>query len=207
MNETPAGVERKLHSLASKVGYGLLLMAFAGYAEQFASPHFENALWKFQVMGGLVDNSPMLLLALFLVFYEGPNSPSFPFERHLRRCLSWLCLVLGILFFVLVPLQALLWLDIDEALGRRSSAEVSKADKLEEQLKNAKPEARDEYLKQGNSTPEAVRAAAMATWRHQRVTGDVKCFKWSVGALAAGTVCICIWNASRWTRRKPRRHP
>ena len=204
MNETPVDAEGKAHSLAPKVGYGLLVMSLAGYAEQFASPHFDSALWKFQLVGTLVENTPMLLLALFLVFLGGPNSPTLFFERRLRAFLSWLCLILGILFFLLAPFPTLLWSDLDAALGEKFAAEVHKADQLEEQLKKAKPEERDGYLKHGNPTPEAMRAAAKGVSHHDRATIIVKCFKWSFGAVVAGAVFICIWNASRWARRKPR---
>jgi hypothetical protein len=202
----PVDVEGKVPALASKVGYGLLVISLAGYGEQFASPRFESALWKFQLSGALVENSPILLLALFLIFSEGLDSPLPFFERCLRPCLSCFCLILGISFFLLVPLESLLWFDLDATIGKKSAAEVLKADQLEEQLKKAKPEERDAYLQHGNPAPEAIRAAALGTLHRDRITIIVKCLKWSIEALAAGSVSICIWNASRWTRQKRRRN-
>ena len=79
------------------VGYALLALSLFDVIDIFVPALFTNPAWEFQMVRSLVERVPVPLLGAVLVF-SGEKS------LKIFRVLSWACLLVGVLFFLLVPL-------------------------------------------------------------------------------------------------------
>ena len=83
-------------------GYGLLLLALSNFADALIPPRFgQDAGWEFSTLGKLVGTSPVPIIGLILVFYGEATARS-PLGKTILKILSWLSLVLSILFIVML---------------------------------------------------------------------------------------------------------
>ncbi|MEB3247842.1 MAG: HpsJ family protein [Merismopediaceae bacterium] len=88
------------------LGYGLLLLTLFDWIDTLTPLKFMNPLWEFQTIGALVEKVVVPLLGFVLIF-SGANWARRAWERSLLKVLSWLALVLGILYLLMVPLGIL----------------------------------------------------------------------------------------------------
>ena len=79
------------------VGYALLALSLFDVIDIFIPALFTNPAWEFQMVRSLVERVPVPLLGAVLVF-SGEKS------LKIFKVLSWVCLLVGVLFFLLVPL-------------------------------------------------------------------------------------------------------
>lgn len=100
------------------VGYGLLALSLFDIIDIFVPSLFTNPAWEFQVVRNLVERVPVPLLGAVLVFAG---------EKSLRvfKFLSWACLVVALLFFLLIPLGLSASVRIDQQSSQQLSAQVS----------------------------------------------------------------------------------
>lgn len=78
-------------------GYCLLALTFLDLLNIFIPFRFTDPGWEFQLVNQLVERVPVPLIGLVLVLIGEQNFRIFKF-------LSWASLVVGILFFLLIPL-------------------------------------------------------------------------------------------------------
>lgn len=100
------------------VGYGLLALSLFDIIDIFVPSLFTNPAWEFQVVRNLVERVPVPLLGAVLVFAG---------EKSLRifKFLSWACLVVALLFFLLIPLGLSASFRIDQQSSQQLSAQVN----------------------------------------------------------------------------------
>ena len=100
------------------VGYGLLALSIFDIIDIFVPSLFTNPAWEFQVVRNLVERVPVPLLGAVLVFAG---------EKSLRifKFLSWACLVVALLFFLLIPLGLSASVRIDQQSSQQLSAQVN----------------------------------------------------------------------------------
>ncbi|BAY44117.1 hypothetical protein SAMD00079811_17110 [Scytonema sp. HK-05] len=205
------------------LGYGLLLLALFDIIVMFIPPNFMNPAWEFQTIGALVERVPVPLIGLVLVFFGELHSRT-KWEIPILKVLSWLTLVFGILFFLLIPLG----LTNTIRLNTQSTAQIqtvstqqaSQAEQLEQQVSKASPEQISNFLKsQGRKidgkTPDElknqllsevsqakkqIKTQAEATQSLRGLNLIKTSAKWNLGALVAGTLFILIWKGTRWAR-------
>jgi hypothetical protein len=206
------------------VGYGMLVLAVLSWVVLLTPVQLLNPTWEFQTMGALVERMPVLLLALLLIFF-GEMSLRKPWERWVVGSLSWMCLVLGILFFCLVPLGILNPIRINQQNAIAATAEydrqLSEATQLEAQLDQATPEDILAFLeRQGMQVniedPQQIKAVLQQEIENQRdqLTADYNALRhrqrlaliknavhWNVGAIIVGVLLIYLWRSSRWARQ------
>ena len=84
-------------------GYVLLGLALFDLVEKLSQLPLMNPVWELQAIGELVEKVPILLLGLVLVFYGG-KCRRVRGEPLLLKFLSWLALVLGVVFWLFIPL-------------------------------------------------------------------------------------------------------
>ncbi|TVQ19795.1 MAG: hypothetical protein EA367_10365 [Leptolyngbya sp. DLM2.Bin15] len=207
------------------VGYGLLVLAFLSWVAFLTPLTFMNPTWEFQAIGGLVERVPVLLLAFLLIFFGGMSFRK-PWERPIIQGLSWLCLVLGILFFLMTPLGIVNTFRINHQNAVTATAEydrqLAEAANLEEQLDQASTADILAFLEsQGASVnlddPDQIkeilrdeinsgRASLTEEYNTLRANQQLALFKnsvqWNLGALLSGTLLVYIWRATTWARRK-----
>ena len=90
-------------SLLHIIGYIFLIFAVLDYLIILIPPQFTNSVWEFQTMGQLVERSAIPLIGLVLVFYR-PEQAVDRWELRLLKLISWLCLLIGIFYLMMLPL-------------------------------------------------------------------------------------------------------
>ena len=85
------------------VGYGLLVLWLFDFIATFIPPQFTDPAWELQTIGRLVESSGWALIAFAMIFF-GEDTYRLKLELPLLKVLSWLCLVLAILYFAMLPL-------------------------------------------------------------------------------------------------------
>ncbi|WP_017316080.1 HpsJ-like protein, cyanoexosortase A-associated [Mastigocladopsis repens] len=205
------------------LGYGLLLLALFDIIELFVPPNFMNPAWEFQTIGALVERVPVPLIGLVLVFFGELHSRT-QWELPILKFLSWLTLLFGILFFLLIPLGLTNTVRLNNQsvaqIKTVSTQQVSQAEQLEQQVSKASPEQIGNFLKsQGrqvdgknpdelknqllsevSKAKEQIKNQAEATQSLRGINLIKTSAKWNLGALVAGTLFISIWKGTRWAR-------
>jgi hypothetical protein len=207
------------------VGYGLLILTLFDLVQVFVPPGFMNPFWEFQTMGALVERVPVPLLGLALVFL-GQAHRRGNWERRILTFLSWLSLLFGILFLLMIPLGVVNTMRINTANTAQISAEytqqMSRAEQVKQQLNKASTEDIDSFLKsQGRSldgkqpeefkdqllsqltqTKQQMQTQYQAKRSNQRISLFKNSVKWNLGALVSGILFIYVWRLTRWTWRQ-----
>jgi hypothetical protein len=203
--------------IARIMGYGLLALAFFDLIETFMSLELMNALSQFQTIGILVERVPVTLIGLVLVFFGGLEERN-RLETLLLKCLSWLTLLVGILFILLIPLGIGNTVQINNILVAQVNTQyeqkISQAKGFEERVKQATPEnildivkrqggpvagknpqqIKDEILSKVDKSKADFKAQADASKSQQQRSWLRKSVKWNLGALISGFLFISIWK-------------
>ncbi|MBE9062334.1 HpsJ family protein [cf. Phormidesmis sp. LEGE 11477] len=212
------------------VGYGLLLLALLDLAEVAIPPQFMNPTWEFQTMGALVERVPVPLIGLGLVFL-GENSGRSKRAKLLLKVLSWLSLLVAILFFLLVPMGALNTVRIDEQNQQRLDVQLSQGiaelEAVSQELDSATTanemssllasisdeavpviESRQDVREAKASLETALAEGESALQRDaNRTLGTQRrrllkrSVKWNIGAIISGALFFTIWKGTSWARR------
>ncbi|WP_218082431.1 HpsJ-like protein, cyanoexosortase A-associated [Anthocerotibacter panamensis] len=204
-------------SLFRLVGYGLLLLTAFDLAGIFFPPHFADPVWEFQMVGRLVEGVGVPLLALTMIFYGEASLR----ELTILKILSWLTLVVGLLYLLLLPLG----LSTTWRINTQNNREVS--NQINQQL--AQIQQRKEILNQASdrdldafflSLKRQSRATGIKSSQElrsrlfteiARIEGQVKALadarrlealqgllknsaKWNLGALVSGFLFLLIWR-------------
>lgn len=78
-------------------GYALLILSLFDIIDIFIPSRFTDPVWEFQMVRNLVERAPVPLLGLVLVLAAEKSS-------RIVKFLSWVSLVVGVLFLLLIPL-------------------------------------------------------------------------------------------------------
>ncbi|MBD2388528.1 HpsJ-like protein, cyanoexosortase A-associated [Cylindrospermum sp. FACHB-282] len=207
------------------VGYGLLLLVFFDIVEIFVPPNFMNPVWEFQTMGSLVERVAVPLLSLLLIF-SGKLEKRAKWERPLLAFFSWLTLLVGLLYILLIPLGVTntvrLYNTNLEQFKREYSQQVSQANQVEKQLNETTPTQLENLLKrQGRSLdgrdPQELKTQLLAQLGQakqqiktqgeaRKSSGNLRLLKssvkWNLGALVSAALFITIWKRTRWARTR-----
>ena len=218
-------VEQRSHFLVRLLGYSLLVFALINYIYILTPLHFTDPVWELQTIGVLVDHIIAPLLGLMFVFYR-QQSYIKKLEKNILGLLSWVSLLVGVLYLLMLPLgvadtwriyyandaqisalvsqQSQQFQPIKEKLNQATTNEqieklISSPQGRPPQLKN--PQALKDQLLSGISEAEQkinIQADNLQTSQRQNLIKD--CVKWNLGALLAGTVFIRIWHLTDWAR-------
>jgi hypothetical protein len=90
-------------SLINNIGYGMILFSAMDYLMILLPPQFTNPIWEFQTIKRLIEQAGVPLIGFAFVFYR-PLASIRPRSLYLLRFLSWLCLIIGITYLLMVPL-------------------------------------------------------------------------------------------------------
>jgi hypothetical protein len=207
------------------VGYGLLLLAFFDIVEIFVPPNFMNPAWEFQAMGSLVERVGVPLLALLLVF-SGKQENRTKWERPFLAFLSWLTLLVGLLYILVIPWGLTntlrLYRSNNEQFQQQYSQQVNQANLVEKQLKETTPTQLETLIKsQGRSLdgkdPQELKTQLLTQLdiakkqiktqgEARKSSGNLALFKssvkWNLGALVAAALFITLWKRTRWARTR-----
>ncbi|GAA6618949.1 HpsJ family protein [Scytonema sp. NUACC26] len=206
------------------LGYGLLILALFDIIEMLVPPNFMNPGWEFQTIGALVERVPVPLIGFVLVFFGELYSRT-KLEIPLLKFLSWITLLLGVVFILFIPLGVINTVRLNNQsvaqIKTASTQQITQAEQLEKRLSQTSPEQVSNFLKsQGRSLdgqkPEEVKnqlisdvskakaqikTQAEATQSLRGLNLIKTSAKWNLGALVAGVLFISIWKGTTWARR------
>ena len=214
------------------VGYGLLVLALFDFITTLVPLRLQNPFWEFQTLGTLVERVPVPLLGLALVFFgEADFREDEDWEIILLKCLSWLCLLLGLLYLLLIPLGIHNTVRIsiynEQIINTQLDLQMSQVEKIKESL-NQETDAKDieALLVRLNSTPspdiktpqqleeakskipvfvaqaeDKLKKEAEKSRETLRFSLLKNSVKWNLSALVSGVLFLSLWWLSRWARR------
>jgi hypothetical protein len=118
------------------VGYGLLALAIFDWVELLIPLQLMNPAWELQTIGHLVEKVPVLLVGAVLVFL-GDREEIEGIEKGALKGLSWCMLLLGVLYFLLIPLGLFNTSRLERQASQRVNAQVEQTQKLAEQARGS----------------------------------------------------------------------
>ncbi|HEY9825893.1 MAG TPA: HpsJ family protein [Stenomitos sp.] len=219
---------KTLH-LARLLGYGLLVIGFVDLLYILLPPQLTNPIWEYQAIGDIVKLVPVPLLALLLVF-AGEHALRRKREPQLLAILSWLTLVISILFFLLLPLIITDAFRIDRFNKTQIATEVAqqkrKLNATKKQLQNMDGDQLKYFIptpdKTGslgllpNSPAQAKtsiaenlerakeKADTQAEEARRNVTANLvkNTFKLFAESLISAFLFLMIWSRTEWARQR-----
>lgn len=213
--ETPWSV-----AVFRRVGYGLLVLALFDLIATLLPIRLTNPLWLFETMGAIVERVAIPLLGLVLVFF-GEEKFRSPIEQKLLKVLHWLCLVVGVLFFLLVPLGLVSTLQVrgiyKVQISNQFSQQKIQFERIERQLNQMKDpdlenfiknqgrtldgqtpqQAKEQFLAKINKDKQQLRTQFEQAVANRYLTLIKNSIKWNLGALVAGALFVSIWHLTR----------
>lgn len=205
------------------VGYVLLLLAFSDLADTFIPPRFMDSTWEFQTIGRLVERVPVSLIGLILVFSGGSYWRNI-WETRLLRLLSWLTLLVGILYLLLIPLGVTNTIRLNNSsiqqIESQYAQQVAQANQIEKQISQATPEQINKLIQRQNpslngknpqelkkqllleltKSKEEIKKQSESSKTSQMLGLLKQSVKWNLGALLCGIAFILFWKETPWAR-------
>ena len=212
------------------IGYGFLLLALFDVIEMFIPARFMNPNWEFQTIGALVERVAVPLIGFAFVFLAGLNERGNR-EGIILRILSWLTLLLGILYFIAVPLGVIntvrIYKQQQEQITVRLNQQKTVIEQVKKNLDGPVTQAQmQQFLARlnGGRAPEIkspqelqqakqqvstlinkgeteLQTQVQTARSNQRMNLLKKSVKWNLGALIAGALFFTIWRNTVWARR------
>ncbi len=208
------------------IGYGFLLFALIDTIHILIMIRPSDPTWVLQTIGQFVERVVVPILGFALVFF-GEYFGRRDIEKIGLRILSWLCMVLAVLFFLMVPPVLLQTFNINnqaqQQVDKQVEQRLGQLKQLEEQLNQSNPEQIKTLASQLGTlgvsvdpkNPDAVKAQIQS--RIKIVRDQLKpqadgataaqtsnllknAIKWSFGALVSGALFLYLWKSSKWAR-------
>lgn len=208
------------------VGYALLLFALLNTIVILIPLQFMNPNWEFQTIGALVEQAPIPLMGLALIFF-GEGFHRTALEKLLLKVLSWFSLVAAIVFLLLIPLELVNTFRIDTQANQQLLAQVDQQigqlEAVEVQLNKGSPDELRTLATQLNSlgivvdanNPEQIKnqilekippakaqiqQQAKEARSQQQLALFKNAIKWTLGALISSVLLFIIWRSTGWAR-------
>lgn len=203
------------------VGYGLLVLALFDLIATLVPIRLTNALWLFETMGAIVERVTIPLLGLVLVFF-GEEKFRSSIEQKLLKALRWLCLLVGVLFLLLIPLGLVSTLQVRGIYKVQTNNQFNQQkvqiERIERQLNQMKDQdlenfiknqgrtldgqtpqqAKEQFLTKINKDKQQLRLQFEQAVANRYLALIKNSIKWNLGALVAGVLFIYIWYLTRW---------
>jgi len=220
-------VEERSHLLLRLLGYGLLLFALVDYIDIIIPPHFTNPSWEFQTIGALVEHAAIPLMGLTFIFYRHEGY-MVNLEKKLLGLLSWVSLLMGLLYLLALPLGIADTWRIYNSVNAQVEAQLSQQSQQLQQIKGQMnqattdeqinrllaslvPQARSQEIKHPQASKAQFLAQISQAEKNIKIQADSartnqgqvlikNSVKWHIGALIAGVLFIWIWYFADWTR-------
>jgi len=206
----------RLHVL----GYVLLLYSLLEYGNILYPPQFADPQWEFVTMGQLVENVWGLLVGLAFVLYRC-DVPIRRVELRVLSAVSWLSLLLGLVFVLMLPLGIANTVRLDRAnLAEFQTSQAAQrerfnavrefvsSDRLSEE--NATRLATQLNLPIDGATPTRQRLLQQIDRKQRQVQVQLltrkgaareqlfrRAVKWNLGTVMIGFALIWIWWLAR----------
>lgn len=208
------------------IGYGLLLYALLDYLYLLIPPQLSNPAWQFETMGQMVERVWAPLLGFWFIFY-GAQFQVRKIEAFLLRFLSWMALLLGIFYFLMLPLGINNTIRLNDRTNTQIEAQLSQqVQQLQQQkeqlgqinnqqLQNlfaefnrqnpsaeiqSPQQLQERILSELETNQQNLQTQANIARSNQRRVLLKNSVKWNIGALLSGFLFVIIWALTDWVR-------
>lgn len=220
---------RQTFLLFRGVGYCLLILFLLDLLNILIPLKFTDATWELSVYGQIVERVPLLLLSFPLLFF-GEYSARMKWEQIATKIISWLSLVMAVLFLLGIPLvivntfrvQNIRQADVITKTAQQNSPlqaiterlskantdteirNVIKSINPQQQLSSAqltKPqELKKKLLTEINTSINQTQLQANEIKRRISTNLWKESIKWTIAAFISGLFLLYIWIQSKWAR-------
>ncbi|MDF5714697.1 MAG: HpsJ family protein [Rhizonema sp. NSF051] len=224
--QLPLDVKNQPIILGRFVGYILLTFSLIDYVEILVPTHFIDPVWEFQTMGQLVEHIWAPLLGLTFVFIQQQYISRF--ELQILSFLSWLSLIFGLLYLLMLPLgindSITIYNDTSAQITDQAVQQKEQFSKLKQLVNKAQTNIEIHNLDkiinpqsstQSNDSPQSLKnklsrqvetLALQASNTAKSARGDLannlmkKAVKVNLGTVLAGVSLITVWHLTDWVR-------
>ena len=213
-------------ALIRVIGYVFLAFFLFDFADTLIPLRLTNPTWEFQTFGALVEKVPVLFLA-YAMIYLGRNFGRKPLEQFLLSLITWLALILGLVYLLMIPIsiintnrlltlnhQQTLQLDIQIAQVKKAQTNLKTTNTqselqqiLSRDLGNNSPIPRLENPEQvktlKNRLSTVISDGELKLKEQAQSLKDVrlelfkKSVKWNLGSLVSAALLFYIWKAAK----------
>jgi len=224
----PKIVESLSYPLIPLIGYGFLGLSLFDHVNIIYPVEISNPSWIVETIGQISERIPILWIGLLLVFFR---KSGYVRKREIGglKFLSWLCLLLGIIYLISIPMlignTVRLSRLIDTQIETRASQQTERLKRARDQVSQTKEQDISAYLRYQNSQtgkPQTITPDKFKENLLQKANKDIseleansqalktrqvcdlieRTIKWSLGNFLSTFVCVWIWHLTRWTRIK-----
>jgi hypothetical protein len=208
------------------IGYGLLILSLLDTIATLIPANFGNRLWELQTVGAIVERVPVPLLAMALIFFgEGYDRKGL--ENLFLKILSWVCLLLGLVFLLMLPLGIFGTIYVNnqnnQQINTQANQQLAQLQQVEERLTKGSPEdlrnlageltrlgvpantenpeqLKDQILSRITPAKERLQTQKAAVQSSQRLALFKNSVKWLLGALISSVLFFTLWRGTDWAR-------
>jgi hypothetical protein len=205
------------------IGYGLLIFGFLDIFFLLISPSWVTPGWFLLVLEQCVAFVPVLLIGFGLAFF-GELKPRILWEVFVLRWLSWLALILSVIFLILIPLgiySTIQLLDQNEqAVAQKGQYNLVRLETFQKKLSESKSltdlrilaqvleieGVQDSNLKQEINQKIVSQKIALKLDTQSKIISTYfrhlkKFFKLTIGAILASLAHFLLWKNTLWARQ------
>lgn len=224
--EITEAIERRSFIIFRLIGYVLIILSIFDYLAIFFPPQLTNPGWELQAVSLMVDHVWALILGLAFVFFYGRTSLIGSTQISVLKFLSWMALVSGIVYILIVPLSInnslTLYRNINTQFDAQTTQREEQVQKLTsnldvlkspdelrrlaaalkvEKIDQLSPEdLKDKISERIRNTAQNASATAKSS-RTQELKNLIKeSLRINMGAIVSGVCLILLWNLTRWVR-------
>ena len=208
------------------IGYGLLILSLLDTIAVLIPANFGNRVWELQTIGAVVERVPVPLLAMALIFF-GEGYDRKRLEDIFLKVLSWVCLLLALVFLLMLPLGIFGTIFVnnqnDKQITTQANQQLAQLQQVEERLNKGSPEdlknlageltrlgvqadtknpqeLKTQILARITPAKERLQAQSTAVQSNQRLGLLKNAVKWLLGALISSVLFFTIWRGTDWAR-------
>ncbi|WP_377477473.1 MAG: HpsJ family protein [Microcoleus anatoxicus] len=208
------------------IGYGLLILSLLDTIAVLIPANFGNRVWELQTIGAVVERVPVPLLAMTLIFFgEGYERRSL--EDIFLKFLSWICLLLALVFLLMLPLGLFGTIYVNnqnnKQITNQANQQLAQLQQVEERLNKGSPEdlknlgtelnrlgvaadtqnpqeLKTKILSRITPAKERLQAQSAVVQSNQRLGLFKNAIKWLLGALISSVLFFMLWRGTDWAR-------
>ena len=213
-------------ALIRVIGYVFLAFFLFDFADTLIPLRLTNPTWEFQTFGALVEKVPVLFLA-YAMIYLGRNFGRKPLEQFLLSLITWLALILGLVYLLMIPISIintnrLLTLNHQQTL--QLDIQIAQVKKAQTNLKTTNTQSElqkilSRDLGNNSAIPKLENPEQVKTLKNRLTTvisdGELKLkeqaqslkdvrlelfkksVKWNLGSLVSAALLFYIWKAAK----------
>ena len=206
------------------IGYGLLILSLLDTIVVLIPANFGNRLWELQTIGAIVERVPVPLLAMALIFF-GEGYYCRGLENLFLKILSWVCLLLGLVFLLMLPLGIFGTIYVNnqnnQQIDTQAKQQFAQLQQVQERLTKGSPEdlrnlageltrlgvqadtenpqqLKEQILSRITPAKERLQTQKAAVQSSQRLGLFKNSVKWLLGALISSVLFFTLWRGTDW---------